>query len=652
MPTCSSPIAGAAHHLPRGLRLPLRHLPVVPPAADQIHIRLLATTDMHVQIHPHDYYADRPVPDIGLARIAVLIGQHRAEVANCLLFDNGDVLQGNPMGDYAAEVRGPCDEAPHPAIVAMNTLGYDAATLGNHEFNYGLDFLRRALSGARFPVTCANVLTRAADDPAEDETLLPPFLLLNRDFLDGEGNAHRLRIGVIGFVPPQIMVWDRSHLSGHIVACDILTAAMARIPQMRAAGADLIIALCHSGIGSPVPHKGMENAATALAALPGIDALITGHSHLVFPGEGFAVQPGIDATAGTLAGKPAVMAGCFGSHLGVIDLVLQREHARWRIVRSACEAQPVSHLPPAATDPRAEALLAATRADHEATIAHIRRPVGRSEIPLTTFFAVLPGNAALDLIARAQAWHVARALADTPHAAVPLLSAASPFKMGGRGGPGHYTDVPAGDLAFRHVADLYSYPNTISAVLVTGSDLRDWLEHAAGVFRTITPGLPDQPLMDPQVPSSHFDVISGVTWEIDLSQPSKRDAPGEPGRQRAGRVRHLRHKGQPVAATDRFVIATNSYRAGGGASFPGANGDTIVFQGQEPNRDILLRFLEESPPVTRQGPPNWRFVPMPRTSVVYDTAPRATAHVDTLAPLQVELEGPAPGGFARFRIHL
>ena len=224
--------------------------------------------------------------------------------------------------------------------------------------------------------------------------------------------------------------------------------------------------------------------------------------------------------------------------------------------------------------------------------------------------------------------------------------------MGGRGGPGCFTDVPAGPLALRHVADLYSYPNTICAVLVTGAELKDWLERAAGVFRTLAPGLPDQPLIDPNEPSSHFDVIAGVTWDIDLSRPAKFGATGVLPPRARGRIRRLCHNGIPVAPGDRFVIATNSYRAGGGGSFPGAGGDTIIYQGIEPNRDVLVQFLRATSSVSGPCIPTWQFTPLPGTTVLYDSAPRATAHLAALAPLQVEPAGPAPGGFERFRIHL
>jgi 2',3'-cyclic-nucleotide 2'-phosphodiesterase / 3'-nucleotidase len=622
--------------------------PFPAPVSGQAHLRIMATTDLHVHITPYDYYADKPVETLGLARTAGLIERLRASSPNTLLVDNGDFLQGNPMGDYIAAVRGIRPGDLHPMIAAMNRVGYDAATLGNHEFNYGLDFLSPSLAAATFPIVTANVILRRGVTADLDETLLPPFVVLDRTLVDGAGEPHPIRIGVLGLLPPQIMIWDDTHLKGRLTSRDIVEAAEAWVPVMKAQGAQIIVALCHSGIGAPRPEPGMENSATALAALPGIDVVIAGHSHLTFPAPGFADMPGVDVARGTLCGKPAVMAGCFGAHLGLIDLLLDRSPDGWRIAASRSEARLVPSAPPNATE---RAVIAAVAADHQATLDHIRRPVGRTLVPLNSFFAVLPGNASLALVAEAQRWFVDQALRGGQYADLPLLSAVSPFKMGGRGGPEFYTDVPAGDLAMRHVADLYVYPNQIRAVLVTGAELQDWLERAAGVFNRLTPGLPDQPLLGGDSPASQFDVIHGVTWAADLSQPARFSSEGALLNPAARRITDLRHQGRPVAATDRFVIATNSYRAGGGGGFPGARGDSIILRGSLTNRDVLLRYLTETGTVAAQTWPEWCFLPLARTTALLESAPRAAGHLP-LNGLRLEPAGPAPGGFARFRLHL
>jgi 2',3'-cyclic-nucleotide 2'-phosphodiesterase/3'-nucleotidase len=186
----------------------------------------------------------------------------------------------------------------------------------------------------------------------------------------------------------------------------------------------------------------------------------------------------------------------------------------------------------------------------------------------------------------------------------------------------------------------------IRAVVVTGAQLQAWLERATAGFHQIAPGRQDQLLIDASVPSSNFDVIHGVTWEVDLSQPARSGGTGE------GPVRDLRHDGRPVAGEDRFVIATNNYRAAGGAAFPGSGDEIVILSEPDLTREILRRYLIETGAVRRDDRPVWRFRPMPGTSIVYETAPGARAHLHEVSPLRAEPIGETPDGFAQFRIHL
>jgi 2',3'-cyclic-nucleotide 2'-phosphodiesterase/3'-nucleotidase len=609
----------------------------------------MATTDLHAQILPYDYFADRPLDPLGLGGVATLIADLRAGSDNTLLFDNGDFLQGSPLGDYIAEVQGLADGRAHPMIAAMNALDYDAATLGNHEFNYGLDFLDRSIGGARFPVVCANAVLQKGPGPQDDLAMYPPFILLDRQVTDGAGQQHLLRIGVIGLLPPQITIWDAAHLRGRLQTRDIVQAARHFVPLLRKAGADLVVALCHSGIG-PLSHRaGSENAATALAALPGIDALVLGHSHLVFPSPDFAAIPQADIPSGLLCGKPAVMPGRFGSHLGVIDLILTRTASGGWSVRQA-RAEAVRVPPGESTASRAVCAVADT--EHKATLRHIRRRIGRTTVPLNSFFAALPGNAALNLVAEAQRHHVVQALRGTRHADLPVLSAVSPFKMGGRGGAEFYTDVPAGDLALRNIADLYIFPNQICAMLVTGADLAQWLERSAALFNRLTPGGRDQMLVNPAMPATEFDVIDGVSWAVDLAQPARFAPEGHLTEAGAARITDLQFQGRPVAAADRFIVATNSYRASSGSAFPGATDGHVILTETLTNRDVLHRYVAEKGTVTPETRPHWRFVPMPGTTALFQTAVRAAQHLGALRGLNIEPAGPGPAGDGRFRLHL
>jgi 2',3'-cyclic-nucleotide 2'-phosphodiesterase/3'-nucleotidase len=286
-------------------------------AAGQAHLRIMETTDLHVAVFPYDYYADAPNETLGLARTAALIEAIRAEAGNSILIDNGDVIQGNPMGDYIAYEKGLTNE-PHPIIAAMNTLGYEAGTLGNHEFNYGLEFLDAAIAAANFPIVSANLVKgELAGDVLSDTPYIAPYQIIEKQLTDGSGATHTIKLGVIGFLPPQIMTWDNTHLAGKVNTRQIVEAAEAYVPKMKAEGAELIIALSHSGIAADIGIG--ENASLQLAAVEGIDVVVTGHQHLVFPNsKDFEGVEGADLAAGTLAGKPAVMAGFWGSHMGLI----------------------------------------------------------------------------------------------------------------------------------------------------------------------------------------------------------------------------------------------------------------------------------------------------------------------------------------------
>ena len=258
----------------------------------------------------------------------------------------------------------------------------------------------------------------------------------------------------------------------------------------------------------------------------------------------------------------------------------------------------------------------------------------------------------MQIVSIAQGWYIAEMMKGTPYEGLPILSAAAPFKAGGRGGPDYYTDVPAGDVAIKNVADLYLYPNTIRAVKVTGAQLKDWLERSAGIFNQITPGRADQVLINPDFPSYNFDVIDGVSYQIDLSQPSKYGPKGEDLNPGANRIVNLTLGGQPVDPAAEFIVATNNYRAGGGGDFPGAKGDTIVFEGPDTNRDIIVRYIHEQGMINPSADANWRFAPMPGTSVLFDTGPRAAGYIGDVKGVAIEAAGDGPDGFARFRITL
>ncbi|MER8476818.1 bifunctional 2',3'-cyclic-nucleotide 2'-phosphodiesterase/3'-nucleotidase [Mesorhizobium sp. M1163] len=625
--------------------------------ANQAHLRIMETTDIHVNVLPYDYYADKPNDTMGLSRTASLIEAVRKEATNAMLIDNGDILQGNPMGDYFAYERGMKDGDLHPVMKGMNLLGYECSTLGNHEFNYGLSFMDKVLAGANFPFVCANLIrgTELAANPREDKLYLKPYVILDRKIKDGLGAEQPIRIGIIGFVPPQIMVWDLKNLEGSVKTRDIVEAAKAWVPQMKEEGADIIIALSHSGIDAKQGDM-MENASFFAAGVEGIDAVFTGHQHLVFPGKkDFQSLEAVDTAKGTLQGKPAVMAGFWGSHMGLIDLLLERDGSTWKIVSATSEARPIferadkTNKPTVADDQR---IVDALKQDHEATLAYVRRPVGKTSAPLYSYFALVADDPSVQIVSQAQTWYLKDILKNTEWKDMPLLSAAAPFKAGGRNGADYYTDVPVGDIAIKNVADLYLYPNTVRAVEITGAEVKEWLEMSAGIFNLIEPGKADQALINTDFPSYNFDVIDGVTYRIDLSQPPKYDSKGGLVNAGSNRIIDLMFDGKPIDHMRKFVVATNNYRAGGGGNFPEINASKIIYEAPDTNRDVIVRYIVSKGTINPSADANWSFVPLPETSVVFQTGAKAREFIAQVKSLKIEPAGEGEAGFSKYRITL
>jgi len=618
------------------------------PHRPRLRLRLLSLTDLHANLYPYDYYRDRPDDSVGLARAASLIAKAREEAPNALLFDNGDVLQGTPLGDFAARSIIADRSAVHPVIAAMNTLGYDAATLGNHDFNYGLEALERAYGQARFPVVSCNV-RRTDGSP-----WLQPSIVIEREFVDESGAPRRLKVGVIGVAPPQIAQWDEAHVRGRLMTVDIVEAVRAELAELRA-NVDLVVVLCHSGISRAASTRGEENAGRDLAKLDGVDALILGHQHLLLPGEDFVGIPGVDAERGTIDGKPAVMAGFSGSHLGIIDLDLEKDTG-WRVTQALVEVRPIArrdaHGEAVALARSDLSVLEAAKAAHEATLAHVRTPVGRLAQPLSTYLALIGDNAAMGLVNDAQRAYAAPLAAGRADlASLPILAAAAPIKCGGRAGPHFYTDIAAGPIAIKDVADIYPYPNTLRAVRVDGATLAEWLERSASIFRRIDPNSRDeQPLLPPAFAAYNFDVIDGVEYLIDVAQPPRYDESGALVAPEARRIRDLKFNGAPIAPKQAFLVVTNNYRASGGGGFPGCDGTSVAIEAPDANRDVVLKYIASKAEIASKPDGAWRFAPWPASVVAtYLTSPAAAA---LPPPPGVKLTplGGAPGGFLKLRV--
>ncbi|MEM9550678.1 MAG: bifunctional 2',3'-cyclic-nucleotide 2'-phosphodiesterase/3'-nucleotidase [Pseudomonadota bacterium] len=615
-----------------------------PPRARTVQVRLLATTDLHMNLCGWDYYADRDEPAIGLTRTARLIAQARSEAeeagALSLLFDNGDSLQGTPMGDLATRLD---PGEPHPLMAAFRRLQYDAIGLGNHDFNFGLPSLARALSHAPCPVICSNVDWVSADDMG-----CVPHAILRRETRHGA-----LSIGVLSVLPPQTVVWDKDLLAKHVQVREMVDAARELVPRLRAAGCDLVVALAHSGIGAANEHPMQENAIRPLAALPGIDAIIAGHTHQRFPGPVFEGLKDVDPVNGTIHGTPVVMAATAGTCLGMIDLRLEQDAdgQGWTVIGSTTQLRCIGNGDiTTAEDPELRRVLEPA---HQATRGEMNRHVGHLDRPMHSYFSLFAPDDGLALVAAAQAHAVRNALADTDYADLPVLSAVAPGKFGARNGPHYYSDVPAGPISLRHIADLHVFPNELRAVVVTGAVLREWLEMPASLFHKITPGADGADLVDPLVPGYNFDVIHGITYELDLTQPARFAPNGAVRNENARRVAQVRLDGVEIEDNDRFVVAINSYRANGGGNVQALKSAEQIALPPRRITDILRDYVvaKGSDPI-EHAPAPWRFAPARDASVAVLTGPGARAHLHSLGDLRVSEAGLDGSGFLRLILTL
>lgn len=582
-----------------------------------------------------DYYADRDAPWLGLTRTAQLIAEARDEAAGdpVLLLDNGDAQQGTPLGDRAASSRG-----AHPFMTAVRHLGYDALGLGNHDFNFGIDALARCLDQAPCPVICSNAISQTA----------PPLRVRSQAIL----HCSDLKIGLLAMVPPQTLDWDRHLLEGQFRFDDIATTARRMVPDLREAGCNLIVVLAHTGLGPTEDAAGQENAARVLARIPGIDAIIAGHTHQEFPGPDFADLDECDPDQGTLSGTPLVMPGVGGSCLGVIDLWLTAtEDGCWQVTRQQAALRRLLDRP--SRVPEDPTLVAALDADHEATRTHMNRHIGWTDHPLHSYFAQFAPDEGLRLVATAQAHAVRAALSGSEFAALPVLSAVAPSKSGGRNGPWHYTDIPAGPLSFRNIADLHVFPNDLRAVILNGDKLADWLEMSASLFHQLRVADGPKPLINPRMPGHNFDVIHGVTYAIDLRHPPRFGPDGNLLNPCAQRIQALMHNGSPIQPDDRFIVAVNNYRINGGGNVRALNAATQITCDLGRVVDILSDYVASgAKDPLAEAPFPWRFLPIPDAEGLVATGPNATPYLPTLADRLVRVDGPDAAGFLELTLRL
>ncbi|OBW96223.1 2', 3'-cyclic nucleotide 2'-phosphodiesterase [Gallibacterium salpingitidis] len=626
--------------------------------AAELNLRVIETTDLHANMMDYDYYKDAPSSALGLVRAADLVMKAREQAKNSVLVDNGDLIQGSPMGDYAA-AKGLKKGEVHPVMKAMNLLKYDVGNIGNHEFNYGLDFLKKALAGAKYPYVNANVFDAKTGKP-----YFKQYLIKDYQFTDNEGKKQQVKIGYIGFVPPQIMTWDKKNLEGKVITKDITETAKALVPEMKAKGADIIIAVAHSGVSSEPYEALAENSVYYLSQVKGIDAIAFGHAHAVFPSKDFANIPGADVVTGTLNGIPAVMPGRWGSHIGVIDLVLNNNSGKWLVQQAKAEARPIYDAKnKKALADEYKPMVKVLADDHKHTRDYVNQPIGKADGKMYSYLALVQDDPTIQIVNQAQQDYVQRFVQGDPELAkLPVLSAAAPFKVGGRkDDPTNYTEVEAGKLSFRNAADLYLYPNTLVALKINGEQVREWLECSAGQFNQIDPAKAEkQALLNwDGFRTYNFDVIDGVKYQIDVTQPARYDGDCKLINKDAHRIVGLTFNGKPIDPQQKFLIATNNYRAFGN-KFPGTDGSQIAFVSPDENRTILADYIrrisKEKGEVKSHADNNWRLKAIPdnKAEIVFETSPseKAAKFIQENAQYPMKNVGQDERGFALYSIDL
>ena len=601
-------------------------------------LALLETTDLHFNVRSYDYFKLAEDKSYGFERTATLIRQARTEFPNTILLDNGDTIQGTAIADYEAVVNTiPCSQQLS-IYKAMGVLGFDAGTLGNHEFNYGLPFLNQVLGGGldvdgvdaskkcagpSYSMVLANVYSSKTKKP-----MVQPYTIIDRQVkaTDKDGKAVLLpvKVGVIGFTTPGIMNWDKRYVEGKIYTEGAVEAAQKYVPELRAKGVDLVVALLHGGLDASPYSATMESPGLYLSKVPGIDAMMMGHQHGNFPDTGANPgykQAGVDNAAGTVNGVPSVMASSWGKALGVIKFEMSWKDGKWVLdkTRTKSEARSTQTGKDAAgkavyvdADPT---IAPAIETQHQAAIQYVKTPIGSTDFRMSTLFADVGDPTAIQLVNQAQQAYVAAYIQSSlpQYASLPVLSVSAPFKSGFQGGT-DYTDVAVGPLAISSAADLYLYPNTVYAVKVNGADIKDWLEAAAKRFNQVDPAKTTEQQLISTFPSYNFDMFTtaDVQYEIDVTQPV------------GSRIKNLTYKGAALNPVQEFVIATNNYRALSGASFiPKLNGSSTIWASPDANRDIVIEYIRKNAKITRTSngaAKSWRFTKVPTAGNVVFTS--------------------------------
>lgn len=613
--------------------------PFKPTAPDVVHLRLLQTTDLHAQL------CGVGPGSASLTTLFPLIESQRQGPDLTLLLDCGDFLQGNPLFDPTLPPADLPDTTvfslgASPVIGAFNRLGYDAVALGNHEFAFGAEPLGTALQQADFPVISTNFRRHPGHDTALLQVL--PHVILTRHLRLGDTSLP-LRIGLVAATPANTLASEDPALSEQFYFAEMTPSIARTVPRLRAQGADLVLLLSHSGLSEQSCDPLNDNCAHRMSQIPGIDAMLCGHQHGLFPSDQFAAIPNADLQAGTVNGVPTVMAGAFGSHLGQIDLYLTQDATGWQVIRHAVQLHPSPSQPAqtksAQTKPLIETPFHAALAPYiQRAEATLDQPLGQNAQPLHSYFAQLAPCAVARTLAALQQQAIAPLLANHPTRALPLLSATVVHKSGPLCPQSPYVELPAGPLRHRDLLALQPFNTHLIALRLTGHELQLWQQHNAQMFVPRHGEAQDKPLLNPSFPSYRFDHLFGVETRFNLTNP---DA-----------LPTLYLNGTSLPPDQEVVVITNTHRASTLPVLSTLTADRQILPVGPDLRQLLRQALNTGPLRIPPRHDSWRFKPLPGTTATADVATTALPYLADIAHLHPEVLEQTSDSTSRLRLHL
>lgn len=520
----------------------------VVPAADSVQLVVAATTDVHGHLRRWDYFSAAPDSLHSLAAAATVIDSIRdANPGLTLLVDAGDLFQGTPLTYLAAA---PAARPPHPVMAAMSVMRYDAAAVGNHEFNYGLPVLERAVAQANFPFLAANVYR------ADGSRAFPAYTLAVRG---------PLTVGIVGATTPGSAVWDRDKLSGVLEFRDVVPAVRAAVDSVRARGADIVVVVMHTGLTGAASYDTVstglpsENVGARVAReVEGIDLVVLGHSHR-------------ELADSLIAGVRVIQAKNWARSVAAATLLAVRSDSGWRVTGST------GRLVPTAGHAEDSAVLAVTERAHARATAYAAESIGTTAVAWRADSARIADTPLIDFILEVERSVTGAQLAST-----------AAFSLD--------ATLDSGAVTVAEVARLYPYENTLKAVRLTGRQLRDYLEYSARYFGRFGT---EEPPVDPRVPGFNFDIVAGAEYAIDVSKPI------------GSRITRLTVGGNPVADTDTFTMAVNNYRQSGGGGYAMLRDAPVVYDGNVEIRQLLIDEVRRAGVLSpdRYFKQNWEIVP-------------------------------------------